>query len=107
MKTITLKQACDLLDRASYIYSPTIGEETTHHSYGYSEDQYHEFLGLSFGSDKDVNDDNDIRFLVCDNPDIAITGTMMYLVSEGEEKIHLQLFLKPENLEKLLTKKKK
>ena len=107
MKTITLKKACDLLDRASYIYSPTIGEETTHYSYGYSEDQYDEFLGLSFGLDKDVNDDNDIRFMVHDNPDVTVTGTMMYLISEGEEKIALQLFMKPENLEKPLNKKKK
>ena len=107
MKTITLKQACSLLDLASYIYPNSVGEDMEHHSYGYSEDEYDEFLGLSYHGGRDVNDDNDIKFIAGDNLSVEIDKDRMYLISEDGNKEEIQLFIYPENLEEYFKAKKK
>ena len=106
MKTITLKQACSLLDDAEAISLDNVLCCLEHHSYGFIGEPDDDFLTLEWDDGNEYGTYS-VRFVREDNKEVRIDKDVMYLISDEGDTEKLYLYIEPENLEKHLGGKKK
>jgi hypothetical protein len=98
MITISLKDACRLLDAAWYVtLANAKGETLAHNSYGYSEDPEEDFLTITTPD----RPEGLMKFIEKDNAMVVLDRAIMRLVNEAGATMELVLFITPNQLEGL------
>lgn len=100
MKTIPLKTACDLLDKAFFLSLESAGEDVKYNSWGLPDDPDDSFLFV-YWQDEELQD-YAVEFLAKDNQNVEIDEEKMILVAEDGEKEVIGLVFKFANLENLV-----
>lgn len=104
MKTITLEQAANLLDRAIFLDVEGVPDTVTYGSWGYSkpeieleEKENENFLTVKWTDDQ--GDGFNIDFYSDDNPTVQVDNETMFLVSEEGNTEQIYLSFNYANLE--------
>jgi hypothetical protein len=96
MKTIPLKTACYLLDKANGLSLYSACQDVNYHSWGFSDDSDEEFLTVDWTDDLGHGK---VRFIERDNHIVTIVGEEMFLIAENGNKERIKLYFKFVNLE--------
>ena len=84
MKTITLKEACELLDKAIFLSLASARQDVQYHSWGFNDDPDECFLDVCWQDDEAQL--YKTQFLEGDNQTVEIVGEKMLLIDEEGNK---------------------